>query len=460
MKYRNHYIIHAFAVLHFLVALFCRYVEWNDDYVVTYLTTSMVFMLSIFSNRSSAEGAMLSLIYLCVGYYVGSQVPTMLFAATPHIPMYCFNAFTTFVLTEVFGWLTVLIFGNPKPKSIQFKVSKSNIRPLALLFLVVLLYRIIYVDLVAWASGNTSTTLYKEFIDYGSRPFVVLFSLVGSFFMMRFVCKRYPYAQNPVAHFFWIMMISLFIALLSTLFIEWEKLPQVSGLAKSCELIIFYSAANVTNLFANIVFSLIISYMLMSRQLVQEVGQRHQAQYQYHQLKQQLNPHFLFNCLNILDYIVQSGEQDHASRFIRKLAGVYRYQLSMADMRKVSLAEELKHVTAYVELLQERFGQAFQTQVDVPADYMELDIVPCSIQLMVENAQKHNMVNQDNPLLVHIYVEDLYICVSNNIQERRSKPDSTGIGLQNIKQQYADLTPTPVVVLNDGKQFLVKLPLL
>lgn len=195
------------------------------------------------------------------------------------------------------------------------------------------------------------------------------------------------------------------------------------------------------------------------RELREERELKHRTEYQYERLKQQINPHFLFNSLGILDYLVQEHETDRASNFIRKLAGIYRYMLNNDQKPLVEVKEELEFARMYIELLKERFTEGMLFEIEVEEQYHDQYVVPCALQLLVENATKHNIVSIDSPLTVRIAVEGEYLVVRNNLQIRTHGQPSTRLGLENIRRQYLDITGRDIVVQKTDNEFIVKLPM-
>jgi len=177
---------------------------------------------------------------------------------------------------------------------------------------------------------------------------------------------------------------------------------------------------------------------------------------QYETLKNQVNPHFLFNSLNALTSLV--AENDEAVSFIKNLADVYRYVLDQKDKELVSLEQELEFVSAYLYLHQIRFGKNLEIDVcKAPANKM---VVPLAVQMLVENAIKHNEISVDAPLKISISVEDELIIIENNLQLKSMMPDSSKIGLGNIKARYEYLTDIKIVAGEFDNKFIVKIPLL
>ena len=179
----------------------------------------------------------------------------------------------------------------------------------------------------------------------------------------------------------------------------------------------------------------------------------------YESLKNQVNPHFLFNSLNALSQLVYE-DQAVAVKFIKKLSDVYRYVLDIREKEVVKLSDELAFLEAYVFLQKIRFEENLKININLPHN-AEAMIAPLSLQILVENAIKHNIISADEPLQINVYLEeDNFIVVKNNVQIKNIREPSSGIGLSNIKSRYEYLTPKPVEVLPGAHEFLVKIPVL
>lgn len=195
------------------------------------------------------------------------------------------------------------------------------------------------------------------------------------------------------------------------------------------------------------------------RKADKEQKEKHWAQFRYLKLNQQVNPHFLFNSLNVLDCLVSGGENSKASDYLHGLSGLYRYMLDIEESTLIRLESEIDFVKQYIELMKVRFPDGIEAEFDIPQEYMSREIVPCSIQLVVENAIKHNIASTDQPLKIRIYCQGDSLCVDNDIQPK-AVVKSTRKGLNYIKQQYSYISEREVTVNNDGKQFRVSLPLI
>ena len=179
----------------------------------------------------------------------------------------------------------------------------------------------------------------------------------------------------------------------------------------------------------------------------------------FESLKNQLDPHFLFNSLNVLTSLI--GENPaQAEKFTTKLSKVYRYVLEQRNKDLVPVEEELKFAKTYMQLLEMRFEDAVKFNIPDSISNDELKIVPLSLQLLLENAVKHNVVSSSKPLTVHIYEEDTYLIIENNVNPKDAIGKSTKVGLQNIADRYGLITQKGVKIENNNKTFTVSLPLL
>ena len=179
----------------------------------------------------------------------------------------------------------------------------------------------------------------------------------------------------------------------------------------------------------------------------------------FESLKNQLDPHFLFNSLNVLTSLISENPQQ-AERFTTKLSKVYRYVLEQRNKDLVPIEEELKFAKTYMELLGMRFEEAVQFNIPDNISTNELKIVPLSLQLLLENAVKHNVVSTSKPLTINIYEEGSYLMITNNVNPKEAIGKSTKIGLQNIADRYGLITDKGVKIENNNKTFKVSLPLL
>lgn len=214
------------------------------------------------------------------------------------------------------------------------------------------------------------------------------------------------------------------------------------------------------NLFLNCI-NAIVFYMNRYNQSQVEAEQlkKVSVEAQFEALRNQINPHFLFNCFNALSSLVYK-DADTSAKFISQLASVYRYLLYNQEKKVVPLAEELAFMESYFYLLIIRFGENIVIQNRISEDIHNRYVPPAVLQMLVENAIKHNVVSKKHPLLIELFQEKDYIVISNNLQEKGVKEDSTKVGIRNIIQRYRLLSDRPVEVIRADKSFVVKIPLL
>ena len=179
--------------------------------------------------------------------------------------------------------------------------------------------------------------------------------------------------------------------------------------------------------------------------------------YQYRTLKTQVNPHFLFNSLNTLSEIVYIDAKK-ADNYIQQLSGIYRYILDNEEIDLIPLDKEIEFVAQYFDLQKERDEDKIQLEIDFEnAD--KFKIVPISLQILVENALKHNVISEEKPLKIHINCDNSYISISNNIQRKSVLSNSSGLGLPNLKERIKLITGKELIINQENNQFIVRLPL-
>jgi sensor histidine kinase YesM len=183
-------------------------------------------------------------------------------------------------------------------------------------------------------------------------------------------------------------------------------------------------------------------------------------QSQLDSLKAQINPHFLFNSLSTLSSLV-SEDPKRAEWFIEELASVYRYLLQTNEQPLTSLENEVQFIRAYFHLLQTRFGAGITLDLDVPERYNAFLLPPLTLQLLVENAAKHNVISPDKPLIIKIFMEEPHsLVVQNTLKKKQNIVPSDGMGLKNIAQKFRLLKQSKIVIRQTDEYFQVTIPLI
>ena len=218
---------------------------------------------------------------------------------------------------------------------------------------------------------------------------------------------------------------------------------------------------------ALLVFTTVISLVLMvnfainmQREATAQRTRRHQAEFRYMNLKNQVNPHFLFNSLNVLDSIVQDGTREEASEYIQKMASLYRYLMNQEGKRLVSLTEEVEFARTYRQLMQIRYPEGLVILDRLRPKDLVGYTVPCTLQLLVENAIKHNAISPDKPLVIVATSDRQSITLSNNRIPKVTPVRNTGIGLQYIRNQFRDIAGKEIFITETDDSFAVTIPII
>lgn len=184
------------------------------------------------------------------------------------------------------------------------------------------------------------------------------------------------------------------------------------------------------------------------------------AETKYEVLKNQVNPHFLFNSLNTINSLIATDQQA-AMLFVNNMSDVYRYVLKSHEVNAIPLQEELQFMAAYTGVLKGRYGNKMQIEVEVTPAYQQYRVPPMALQILVENAVKHNIASHNKPLHIRIYTnETAGLVVTNNRQQRKQPEPSTGVGLQNLNQRCQYLSNHPLVIQQTDTRFSVTIPLM
>lgn len=192
----------------------------------------------------------------------------------------------------------------------------------------------------------------------------------------------------------------------------------------------------------------------------EEQSKRAIVQAQLDVLRNQAQPHFFFNTLNTLRDIIDQNSKDDAKEFVDKLSDMYRFLLESGEANVIPLRDELKFAKAYIHIQSERFGDNLKLHWDIPEMELNKMIVPMSLQLLLENAIKHNVISKAKPLTISVVTENEELIVQNKIRPKSTKLPSTELGLKNIQERYRLISNASIMITNDANQFKVSLPLL
>ncbi len=268
-------------------------------------------------------------------------------------------------------------------------------------------------------------------------------------FLIRYLNARLPWGQKP-----WkriglqigsAILISIVISTLVTLFANWIQAYTEEFRGVLINNAMIYTIVNI--LLMSILEGWIYYDEGRQSRLMAENLQEELSQIKFEVLKSQINPHFMFNSLNVLSGLI-NVDVNKAQTFIDEFSQIYRYVLETIEQPVVTLNKELEFMRSYFFLQQIRYGDALTFTVSIPAEQLQLVVPPLSLQVLLENAIKHNIVNESKPLKIEISNEGTNLLVRNNIQPKISGA-STGLGLKNLVKRYAlisDLQPSFMVV--------------
>ena len=230
----------------------------------------------------------------------------------------------------------------------------------------------------------------------------------------------------------------------------------------------FLKHENPSNYIVAIVITIIVSLLIhliyfykayQENRVKQEKIIAGNASAQFESLKNQLDPHFLFNSLNVLSSLIEENPEN-AQKFTTSLSKIYRYVLEQRDKELVSVAEELNFAKTYMNLLKMRFENSITFELPEDFENEEAKVVPLALQLLLENAIKHNVVSEQKPLHIKITVIGNQLLVENNLQKKETLQTRKGVGLQNIVDRYAIISTRKVAIEETNQLFKIKLPIL
>jgi hypothetical protein len=315
----------------------------------------------------------------------------------------------------------------------------------------------------------SSLFTFIEFgFDYSGAQFYILLviSLIrtaliwnGSMIIINFTLLRYPIFKQPAKLVVsQVVLLSSFVIIIE--FGEVFATENFAGLSlsRSAKLAYFVGSLLITFMISAIYASVAFFIQWKTDMLRANALEKANLEARYETLRNQVNPHFLFNSLNTLLMLV--NDNPAASRYVESVSEFMRYMLNSRDKEAVLLRDELKIAHEYSFIQQIRFGEKLQVLINVPETYFHFAIPPLALQMLIENAIKHNVVSKEYQLKVNVFIEKgHYLVVENNIQPKIDKEPSTGVGLENIKNRYLYLSDKEVIVKQDHRKFIVMLPL-
>ena len=441
-------IIHIFALLHAAVALVCRLVGIDDELFLTVLTMAMSLIICMKQGLRIEFTAAIVIIVNIIGFLLGTLGANALqsFISSD----YLVHSLSTLLTTEILGWCIVAmtkVFGRKEDSKENIK-SSPYLKWLLLIASGIFILRLLIVVLLSRSDINQN-----DIIDMIGRVMSNSFSLIilicVNVLFVRSVTTRESTGPKAGTALLYVTFMVL-AALLEAFMVGMED----------TDFVLLFSISMIAQITIYCIIYMVNYAIMAHNEMQSEREKANMAQYRYLKLKRQVNPHFLFNSLNILDCLVCEEKTEQSSVYIHKLAGIYRYMIKSEEEQVVTLRDELEFVEMYVDLLKVRFPEGLEVNIDVPEELLARYVLPCSIQLLIENVTKHNAVSAENPLKIEVEVRGENVYVRNNIVPKLTKSQSTGLGQKYIRQLYMDLSGKSIDIEKTESSYCVTLPLL
>src|SRR5690554_5588557 len=322
----------------------------------------------------------------------------------------------------------------------------------------------VVMQLIQYANVNKFPDAQQLLIWFGYNQFYAVILYLVNAYYFRFLLKWFPNEVFKSKNLLKGAAGGIVLTVISLFFIRLVTETLFGGKSISD----FFAAEKMEYYYVSFLISAVVSaifYTVYYYQNKQETKVTEQkiiagtASAKFEALKNQLDPHFLFNSLNVLTGLIEENPEA-ATRFTTSLSKVYRYVLEQKTKELVTLEEELKFAELYMSLLTVRFEDSIVFSLPTQLKNSQAKVVPLSLQLLLENAVKHNQVTPSKKLHITISEENGMLVVTNNMQQKQSLKESTGVGLQNIRDRYALLTKNPIIINESRKEFSVAIPIL
>lgn len=331
--------------------------------------------------------------------------------------------------------------------------------------------KIILILLLLIAFGNAVVRFFLPFSEFTLKIFIsnsiksILIGgsmAIGIINIVKWLDQKHPWLKNPLKRLIFQIVSTigysmLIIGIVTIIMFISKKEGTSSDIIFENSIFMIKIAIFVLTLSMLITSAFLFFVNWKKSVIMQEQMKREQLALQYETLKNQVNPHFLFNSLNSITSLIKK-DPDKAILFVKKLSEVFRYVLKQKDNEISSIDEELIFLESYIFLEKIRFGENLNVNIDVKEKKQY--IIPLSLQMLVENAIKHNVISKEFPLTISIYSKnENYIAVTNNLKRKHSI--NTGrIGLENIKSRFEFFTSNPLIISENESDFTVEIPVI
>lgn len=452
------WIITIFAILHSATAIICRAIDIDDSIILTVLTMALTAIICL-KKQLNIEFISVNIILVnIVGYVLGITFASIIGEALRYSP--AIYALSTFITTQLIGWgllwfISIFPDSTKSEKTDYTKDSYIN-------WLLIAIGSILFVRMILGIILNLfeEGTILNALSDFLSGTIILFILVAATILFIQYLHRKEPKFNTTdifIAVFVFFIVTSAISAMMvgyglphpsRTVLFTFKRFVELFIVAMICEAAIY-----------SIIF--LVDYALASRKNVEnERKKANIAKSQYINLKQQVNPHFLFNSLNMLDCLMAENETQMAREYLMKLSGIYRYMLNKENESIVSLEEEIEYSEMYIQLLKLRFQDGLKIHKNISKESLKKFVITYSVQMLLENATKHNSISPEKPLHIYIDVDEYTVTVTNNLLPKINPAPSTGIGLQYIRKNYIDMTGKDIVINKTEDNYSVSLPLL
>ncbi|HET6559079.1 MAG TPA: histidine kinase [Prolixibacteraceae bacterium] len=351
----------------------------------------------------------------------------------------------------------------------MFSISINRLFPFPKLLKVLMLLSLLLQMIIITYSHYTGYYHVDDLSEFIRRlVYSTLLSVIASFliaypdlFVIRYLNRSFPWAHKLISRLTVQLTATLIIAVIISTFITLLA-NSIDAYVEDLGSVLLNNAliTSVVNIVLMTTLEAWLLYMdSRHSKKVAETLERELALIRFEVLKSQINPHFLFNSLNVLSGLI-SKDVDKAQQFIDEFSMVYRYVLETIEKQVVTLGDELGFMRSYMFLQQLRYGEHLRLKVSVPSQQLQKLMPPLSLQLVLENAIKHNEISASKPLMIDIYSEEGMLVVKNILQPKSSSGKSTGMGQKNLFRRYEMLNDESPAFMIENNYYVAKLPLI
>ncbi|NVO11868.1 MAG: histidine kinase [Bacteroidales bacterium] len=306
---------------------------------------------------------------------------------------------------------------------------------------------------------NSGLLSLKSLLSILGSLITTLIMWLGVKAIVIYLGENFPWQKNPMKHLIIeIIAILLYTSMVGLFFFIINAIHPIESFEKNLSLSIFFTL--MITFFNTSIYEGWYFFMQWKETLTKtEKLEKENIKSQYETLKSQINPHFLFNNLNTLASLIEENPKI-AVDYVQKTADYYRNILFLKDKEIITIEEELELIKTFFNLQSNRYGDNLKVNINIPSNQLFNFVAPLTLQMLVENAIKHNIISKDKPLTISIFTNNNAIIVSNNFQKRDLEQASNKFGLKNICDRYSFLTSKKVEIIENESNFTVSIPIL